>query len=550
MMGITRRNFLALLALAPFAMINSSRGGSNSRLSLSSFNITFPAWLFEEESKDTTGIQAVALEQDRHTDRVVVVFSGNRQVTFDAGSSVKSFMASKRSLRETMLLKRIVSYGLDAFYSMIEPIRHPESDTSIRASFDAFQSEETIDSITIGSMYSLLSTLSNVQTVSAISWESRTQRFEVREEPSRDVNVSETPTGEARIPSWGLITAALALAAMIAGLDFRRGSVQWFRSKAHGLWQKVRGVPGSFAAMWSYLWALPLRILTTLFAVTSLAVLSLFPLTVSLFALGRVADSTSPSAMLYIGVVIVGAGACALSAVTLQRSAMRIAPLRLDRRRPGLGLWLLWLVPLLLVALALLMERVAQVNVPTPLAGVTPLPTAVQLFWFAVPLAFLFAAYRGVWFVTRLHSDPDLLLERPFVLFLRRFSSFTDRVGVEGILKSLPPGVPLVFLVPRPSSARDWNPWMIGLAGMRPGRLRSGYPVFLSADHGAWQASVDKLVQSAKLIVMDGSESSQALDWELSTLARYERVGDTIFLREEGADKGLATARDQSVIEY
>lgn len=275
------------------------------------------------------------------------------------------------------------------------------------------------------------------------------------------------------------------------------------------------------------------RFLTIPFSLTSLAVLWLTPIVTVLLVLNQIEDTYSPSYFLYITTAIIAAVLCYYMHPIFLRSLLRLMPLRLDRRKSFISLLVLWILPTIIMLSALLIERIILINLPTPFGGVRPLPIAVKFFWFLIPIAVLVSTYQAVLYITKLHRNQNLLFDRPFVLFLRRFSSFADRVGVEGILRSLPANLPLVFLVPKPSSSRDWNPWMIGLSGLKLWKRRNVLAIFLTADHDTWKESVQKLIKSARLIVIDTTTQSNAINWELNELAQNSRLPDTILIQEK-----------------
>ncbi len=79
------------------------------------------------------------------------------------------------------------------------------------------------------------------------------------------------------------------------------------------------------------------------------------------------------------------------------------------------------------------------------------------------------------------HLVPRNVLRQPFILYLRRFSSFADRAVVSSLLKCCPPGKPIAFLTPTISSTKDWNPFRIGLAGMKLWHPIRSMPIDLRA---------------------------------------------------------------------
>jgi hypothetical protein len=80
----------------------------------------------------------------------------------------------------------------------------------------------------------------------------------------------------------------------------------------------------------------------------------------------------------------------------------------------------------------------------------------VANFAISLPFAVLWAiAATGL--LIRHHYKRRAFLERPFVLFLRRFSTFSDRAVVAVILRQAAYNVPVVFLTPTLSRPGDWD---------------------------------------------------------------------------------------------
>jgi len=84
-------------------------------LPISSLNITVPEWLINKKSKNNKRIQALALEENLKIGEIVVLFAENRQITLNPETSVKWLIEKNdnRQTRESMLLKRVVSYSLE-----------------------------------------------------------------------------------------------------------------------------------------------------------------------------------------------------------------------------------------------------------------------------------------------------------------------------------------------------------------------------------------------------------------------------------------------------
>jgi len=178
-MQITRRDFLKLLGLAPVVGITVSHAGNKGRLTVSSLNITVPVWLFDEKSKEKARILILAIEDNKEAKEIVVLFERNRQLTLNPDTSVQWLIqtSANRPTRESMLLKRIISYSLNAIFSSLADKRHPEMGASLREDFDKLQAEEVIEVVTVGAMYDLLSKLNNLPVISSVSWDSNKQQF-------------------------------------------------------------------------------------------------------------------------------------------------------------------------------------------------------------------------------------------------------------------------------------------------------------------------------------------------------------------------------------
>ena len=145
------------------------------------------------------------------------------------------------------------------------------------------------------------------------------------------------------------------------------------------------------------------------------------------------------------------------------------------------------------------------------------------------PLVMLWAAgVIGV--LIRRHRRPRAFLEQPFVLFLRRFSTFSDRAVIALILKQAPYDLPVVFLTPTLSRPADWDPYLVGFAGLKllhP--FRSG-PLVIRVEDDAWQKAAEELIQRAQTILLDTSEASSALQAEAEMIARASRWQNTVCL--------------------
>jgi hypothetical protein len=129
------------------------------------------------------------------------------------------------------------------------------------------------------------------------------------------------------------------------------------------------------------------------------------------------------------------------------------------------------------------------------------------------------------------HHKPRAFLDRPFVLFLRRFSTFSDRAVIALILQQAANKVPVVFLTPTLSQPKDWDPYLVGFAGLKLRHPWRSAPVVTRAQDAAWQEAAEDLVRRAHTILLDISDTSTALRTEADMLDRTGRWPDTVCLR-------------------
>ena len=129
------------------------------------------------------------------------------------------------------------------------------------------------------------------------------------------------------------------------------------------------------------------------------------------------------------------------------------------------------------------------------------------------------------------HRTSGAFLERPFVLFLRRFSTFSDRTITALVLRQARAGIPVVFLTPTHSRPRDWDPFIVGFAGLKLLHPLRSVPMIIRARDDDWQRAAEELIGRAQTIVVDISEGSAALQTETEMIERGRRWPRTVCLR-------------------
>jgi hypothetical protein len=155
----------------------------------------------------------------------------------------------------------------------------------------------------------------------------------------------------------------------------------------------------------------------------------------------------------------------------------------------------------------------------------------VLVVMIVISFPFLLWAIAALGVLIRHHFRRRAFLERPFVLFLRRFSTFSDRAVVAVILRQAAYNVPVVFLTPTLSRPADWDLFLVGFAGLKWLHPWQSAPIVIRARDDAWQETAEELIRRAQTILLDASETSGALRAEAEMLDRAGRWSDTVCLR-------------------
>lgn len=221
----------------------------------------------------------------------------------------------------------------------------------------------------------------------------------------------------------------------------------------------------------------------------------------------------------------------AICGVAVCRLALRVLPPRAARGvrmvgllfvSAGVGLYLYQTFTLDYIAEMAGSGAVAPETVtPDMMFTMDVLPLAI--------LAILAGGYLG--FADR-HLRPARFLDQPFVLFLRRFSTTGDRAGVLAAMRSRPPGYRIALLTPGHSRIRDWDARLISLTGLSLINPLGSIPVFLEERDEEWQATVERCIAKARIIVFEASDDSDAMRFEADTITRLGRWDDTVVIRE------------------
>lgn len=161
-----------------------------------------------------------------------------------------------------------------------------------------------------------------------------------------------------------------------------------------------------------------------------------------------------------------------------------------------------------------------------------------------------------VWFgafsfpLIKRHLRPLSFLQRPYVLFLRRFAKFSDRTVINLVLRETPASKPVVFLVAPHSRVADWNPFLVGFAGMKLLHPLRSVPLCVKSTNAEWEEAIQTLIRGAQFVIVDISEKSAAIETELAMINEAEGWQKTILLEEVSKDAPAISPEALQTIHY
>ena len=122
----------------------------------------------------------------------------------------------------------------------------------------------------------------------------------------------------------------------------------------------------------------------------------------------------------------------------------------------------------------------------------------------------------------RVHVTPESYLRSPFILYLRRFSTLSDRSTLAGILRASPRGVPVLFIASPGNKPRNWDLFVWAFAGLRWVRPWSSLPIHVRSSEQGWKSYVEGMITQAGAVVIDVSGLSNSLRLEVQMLNRAQ----------------------------
>jgi len=241
------------------------------------------------------------------------------------------------------------------------------------------------------------------------------------------------------------------------------------------------------------------------------------------FAWGDGGPPREVMVVLHVAALAVAAAAGIWAGVPITRYLLRAFPLRADgRRRLGCAVMLgLFAVGSTILVLFLFNLGYTDVDRPANLRP-KPFPTLIGL---VISMGQIAVALR-------VYASRHDRLERPYILYLRRFNTFSDRVVYQAVLSGAPSGHPVVTLVRASGGPRDFNPWTIGFAGFRFRQPVASLPLPFATPDADWEQHAKLMMERAACIVVDGSQDSPAMATEYGLIRSMDLAAKTIVLRD------------------
>jgi uncharacterized RDD family membrane protein YckC len=165
-----------------------------------------------------------------------------------------------------------------------------------------------------------------------------------------------------------------------------------------------------------------------------------------------------------------------------------------------------------------------------------PYPDFLRIYFVGVvPLAVLVLVTLGLTILWQVRTTRTL--NKPFVLFLRRFSSFSDRSILGALLASRPAGYRMAFLAPLMDTPANFSPMVVAFSGTNLRRPLSSCPIAIQAMNAEWEDRVEDLARAAACVVIDSSYRSPAIEREIEIVVSAKEPDKVLWLLDESSDE-------------
>src|SRR3954471_15909021 len=223
-------------------------------------------------------------------------------------------------------------------------------------------------------------------------------------------------------------------------------------------------------------------------------------------------------------------------AAAASRFLLYLVPVPADGRRR-------WLAGLGFVAVALLFAVAFGALAWKSSASDVRVPRAVSASSKITPPVAFLVSFAVV--LTRRYLCRGPLPGR-YVLFLRRFQSFSDQEVVASVFRASR-HVPVAFLLSPERRLGNWDPIVVCIAGLQWLRPLRTVPWFMSARDEDWESRVAALIGGAAAVVVDGTEHSTSISREVDLVRASGAWDRAVWLVEKPAASDLDVGAPASI---
>lgn len=154
-----------------------------------------------------------------------------------------------------------------------------------------------------------------------------------------------------------------------------------------------------------------------------------------------------------------------------------------------------------------------------------------EVFTISVPWLIVLNTAVVVW-IFLWQSRGVHTLDKPFILFLRRFSSFSDRAVLGALLGGRPDNCRMAFLAPVAESPANFSPVVVAFSGTRFRHPLRGSPLLLRARNIEWEDRIEDLIRAAACVVIDPSSPSPGIDKEIEIVLAQKSPEQVLWLAD------------------
>lgn len=215
------------------------------------------------------------------------------------------------------------------------------------------------------------------------------------------------------------------------------------------------------------------------------------------------------------------------------RSAMRIAPLHIENNKLKTDVYIYRYILIMVVMYYLSMISVNSIYYEIDYiynAGNFTVNTFMSIRNIIFSLLFIFLL---LYFFIRRRKIEKI----EYILYLRSFSGFSDRSAIIDIAKSLKNIYPLLFVIPINNKIRDWDPYIVSFIPFSFFNPYKNAPIYIATKTDSWKENINEMIKKSKYIILDISEITESIIYEMSLINENKKLSSTIFISKNSLEK-------------